>query len=290
MFNYLKASFQHILPKKALTVLAGLLAEVKTPWVKNYLISQFIRIYGVNMQEAQEELGQNYENFNAFFIRHLKNNARIPAAADIISPVDGCISEMGRIEKGQIFQAKNHFYSTLGLLGGDENLSKQFANGRFATLYLSPKDYHRIHMPLGGTLLQTIFVPGKLFSVNPVSVTHIPDLFARNKRLITLFDTEIGLMAMVLVGATIVGSIGTRWQGDVQNSRKIMRTDFTNTPHTVIAKGEEMGYFKLGSTVILLFAEGDAMDWNPASCSGKLIQWGEPLGMFNQAASRAGAR
>lgn len=281
MFEHLKAYFQYILPKQALTHAAGFLAGVKTPFIKNYLIRHFIRLYGVNMQEAREEQANNYENFNAFFIRHLKENIRPISTAGIVSPVDGCISEIGDIQQGQIFQAKGHYYSTLALLAGDEKLSNIFANGRFATLYLSPKDYHRIHMPMDATLLQTIYVPGKLFSVQPASVAYIPGIFARNKRLITVFQTDAGLMAMVLVGATIVGAIGTRWQGDVPDKKSIFREDYTHTDYQNIVKGEEMGYFKLGSTVILLFADRDAMVWNPVYKAGSPIRLGESLGVLN---------
>lgn len=278
MFNdYLRTLPQFILPKQLLTCVAGLLANVQSPAIKNALIRGFIQKYGVNMSEAQEENPENYRCFNDFFIRHLKPGCRPIAQADIVSPVDGFVSELGIIEKGQVLQAKGRYYSVEELLAADKALSEQFVDGRFATLYLSPKDYHRIHMPIDATLKEMIYVPGKLFSVQPATARIIPHLFARNERLVTFFDTQAGLMAMVLVGATIVGAIGTRWQGDIKRSNKKQYFNYVGQDqvNTHILQGEEMGYFKLGSTVVLLFADGKKVHWLDGLHSGKSIRYGQ---------------
>lgn len=275
MFN---KALMHFLPKRALTQLAGCLAKVEHPSVKNYLIKRFIRVYGVNMAEAREENPDNYRHFNDFFIRHLKLEQRPTAHTKIVSPVDGCVSEIGRISSGKMLQAKDHYYTVNELLAGD-SISAQFEHGAFATLYLSPKDYHRVHMPMDATLKRMIYVPGKLFSVQPATARAIPNLFARNERLVVFFDTMLGPMAMVLVGATIVGAIGTSWHGDITRSKKICHFEYSSTnPITVLRQRDEMGYFKLGSTVILLFAHGDDMHWMPDLSPGHSIRLGEALG------------
>lgn len=280
--DYLKIISHYVAPKKALTMLAGLLAEVQTPHIKNYLIRHFIQRYAVNMQEAREEHPECYASFNDFFIRSLKPGARPMARADLVSPVDGCVSEIGDISKGQLLQAKNRYYTVKDLLASDDALSALFENGRFATLYLSPKDYHRVHMPLQGTLSQTIHVPGKLFSVQPLTTRLIPQLFSRNERLVVLFNTKIGMMAMVMVGATIVGSIGTSWHGDVLRNGERQCIDYTQGQlrPIVLQQGAEMGYFKLGSTVVLLFAEGRRMQWNASLQAGSRVRLAEAMGQF----------
>ncbi len=187
--DYLKTAPQYLLPKKNLTTLAGCLAGVTHPLVKNYLIKHFIAKYAVNMQEALEESPEGYACFNDFFIRHLKPDCRPIAATDIVSPVDGCISEIGNIVQGSLIQAKGHDYTVQELLASNEELASQFNHGRFATLYLSPQDYHRVHMPIAGTLQQLVYVPGQLFSVQPTTARVIPKLFARNERLVALFNT-----------------------------------------------------------------------------------------------------
>lgn len=277
--DYLKAAFHYILPKQALTTLGGTLANVKTTAIKNFLIRRFIRKYDVCMHEAREENPDNYENFNAFFIRHIKPTCRPIADADIVSPVDGCISEIGRINKGQLLQAKGREYSIHQLLACDKKLSSEFENGLFATLYLSPKDYHRVHMPIEATLKEMIYVPGKLFSVQPTTTRMIPKLFACNERLVCFFDTAAGLMAMVLVGATVVGAIGTSWQGDLVRSNKIKHFTYPQNEKKTISlqQAAEMGYFKLGSTVILLFADGKHIEWRQDLSSGDKIQFGQAL-------------
>jgi len=269
------------LPKTALTVLAGKFADIKSPIIKNFLIQTFIKKYQVNMQEALEEDPTAYQTFNDFFIRTLKPEARPIADADIISPVDGCVSELGAIGAGKIIQAKGLDYTVTELLGGKEDVAAPFMQGQFATLYLSPKDYHRVHMPLNADLLSMSYVPGALFSVRPSTAASIPRLFARNERLVIFFDTVIGPMAMILVGATIVGAIGTSWHGDVLRSRE--QTQFlyqADSMSTARKKGEEAGYFKLGSTVILLFAEGNKMQWRQDLNAGSSIRFGEALGHF----------
>lgn len=280
--DYLKTLPQYIIPKHALTVLAGLLAEVKAPKIKNWLITHFIQAFHVNMQEAEKETPEQYPCFNDFFIRKLKPGCRPIAKADIVSPVDGCISEIGAITAGQLVQAKGRAYSVEDLLGCDEKLSQPFLKGKFATIYLSPKDYHRIHMPLDAVLQEMIYIPGKLFSVQPATARVIPNLFARNERLVVFFDTHIGKMAMVLVGATIVGAIGTSWHGDLMRNRKAIHFHYSQQrdTHLELSQGSEMGYFKLGSTVILLFAEGHRLAWDHQLTVGSCIQLGNELARF----------
>lgn len=278
--DYLKTFPQYILPKQGLTTFAGLLANVENPAIKNHLIRRFIAKYGVNMQEALDENPENYASFNAFFIRHLKPACRPIASADIVSPVDGYISELGRITASQMLQAKGKYYAVRDLLACDSEHSAQFDNGLFATLYLSPKDYHRVHMPLEATLKEMIHIPGKLFSVQPTTARVIPRLFACNERLVVFFDTCVGLMAMVLVGATIVGAIGTSWHGDIIRGRKRAYFKYPQNKgmQTVLTKAAEMGYFKLGSTVILLFADGERVQWQEGLQPGNPIKFGEALG------------
>ncbi len=278
--DYLTTLLQYCLPKHALTTLAGVLASVKNPVIKNYLIRYFINKYEVNMSEALEEKLENYADFNAFFIRHLKPECRPITPAGVISPVDGYISELGHINEGTLVQAKGRNYSVEELLACKKDLSSQFSSGLFATLYLSPQDYHRIHMPIAATLKEMIYVPGKLFSVQPATARRIPNLFARNERLVVFFETSMGLMAMVLVGATIVGAIGTSWGGDIPRGRQIQHV---NCPENLLLQqAAEMGYFKLGSTVILLFANNQPIQWEPALHAGDKIRLGEKLGSITR--------
>lgn len=289
LFDYIKTIPQYIIPKQALTTLAGLLANIHSPHIKNYLIQQFITNYNVNMNEAQEENPKSYACFNDFFIRKLKPDCRPMASADLISPVDGCISEMGNIQQGTLLQAKNKHYNVNDLLACDETLSSPFMNGQFITLYLSPKDYHRVHMPIQGTLKQMIHVPGKLFSVQPATTRVIPELFARNERLVIFFNTKAGLMAVVMVGATIVGSIGTTWHGDVTRLKTKQYIDYNkhNTKPICFQQGAEIGYFKLGSTVILLFEKDIPIQWRENIKTGASVKFGEALGGFSNKNERA---
>ncbi len=280
--DHLKTCPQYVTPKRALTAFAGFMANLKLPFIKNYLIRDFIHKYQVNMQEAQEEQVEHYACFNDFFVRHLKPECRPVAEATVVSPVDGIISEIGHITSGRLLQAKGRDYTVSELLASEKALTAPFDNGLFATLYLSPKDYHRVHMPMDATLKEMIYVPGKLFSVQPTTARVIPRLFSRNERLVVFFDTSVGLMAMVLVGATIVGAIGTAWHGDIRRGRQRVRFDYTDNPavNTALQQAAEMGYFKLGSTVILLFAEGSGLTWRPDLKPGDGVRFGEALGVM----------
>ncbi|MCE0722031.1 MULTISPECIES: archaetidylserine decarboxylase [Legionella] len=278
-FDLIKTLPQYLIPQHGLTSLAGCLAEVKNTKVKNYIIQRFISKYQVNMSEALIEDHTAYSCFNDFFIRQLKPGCRPLADADIISPVDGCVSEIGSIEQGQLIQAKGRYYSVADLLACNNNVASQFINGHFVTLYLSPKDYHRVHMPMDAKITSMTYIPGALFSVQPSTVRIVPRLFARNERLIIFFSTETGPMVMVMVGATIVGAIGTSWHGDIKRSKT--RVDFEynqDKEQRVMAQGDEMGYFKLGSTVVLLFANDMQVHWNEALRAGSAIRLGEALG------------
>lgn len=282
--DYLKKIAQYLLPKQLLTVFAGFLAEVQIPYIKNFLIRTFIEHFSVNMYEAVEEQPEQYPTFNAFFIRHIKLNCRPIARTDVICPVDGYVSEIGHIAQGQMLQAKGRYYAVDELLAAPADQCALFSQGSFATLYLSPKDYHRIHMPIDAELRSMIHVPGSLFSVQPATTRVIPRLFARNERLVVFFDTSVGAMAMVLVGATIVGAIGTSWHGDLL--RRMKRKSFVyDEDHAIqnkkLKKAEEMGYFKLGSTVIVLFEERARVQWHAALTSGTKIKMGQALADFN---------
>jgi phosphatidylserine decarboxylase len=255
----LKITLQYLLPKHLLSRLVGKLAAAKLGWFSHFLINRFIKAYGINMAEAQFEQAKDYASFNEFFTRPLKEGIRpLATEANIVAhPVDGTISQLGPIVQGQLVQAKNHSYSLQTLLGGDIATAEPFSGGDFATIYLAPKDYHRIHMPVTGTLRQMIYVPGDLFSVNPLTAENVPDLFARNERVVTIFDTELGPMALVLVGATIVASIETVWAGTVTPpaGKNVFRWSYPAHGKNAITleKGAEMGRFKLGSTVVLAF-------------------------------------
>ena len=278
--DYLKTIPHYLLPKSGLTALAGQFANVEQTTVKNYLIKQFIERYQVNMQEALEESPDAYKTFNDFFIRRLKPDARIIADTDLVSPADGSLSETGLIEKGRLFQAKNRSYRASELLGCHSSYNQSFDNGYFMTIYLSPKDYHRVHMPMDAQLIEMTYLPGKLFSVQPSLTKNIPRLFARNERLSILFDTAAGRMSMVMVGATIVGSIATRWHGDISRSRQSVFFDYQDLENheRQFKKGEEMGYFKLGSTVILLFSNKENIQWTQTFEAGKTLRLGQALG------------
>jgi phosphatidylserine decarboxylase len=257
---------QYLLPKRALTVYAGLVANSKLGATKR--IRKFIRQYGVNMDEAADPNPAHYATFNEFFTRALKPGIRPLAQAPWVCPVDGAVSQFGGIERDQIFQAKGHKYSTTALLGGDAALAERFEDGYFATIYLSPRDYHRIHMPCAGTLRSMVYVPGDLFSVNPKTARGVPGLFARNERVVCHFDTAHGPMALVLVGATIVGSMATVWHGVVNPPRHPTVTEWNYEGQNIqLEQGAEMGRFLLGSTVVMLWPNLPmqfAPDWAPA--------------------------
>lgn len=261
--DQLFAFTQHITPQKTLSRAIGRIAECENRWVKNTFISQFVKKYQVDMSEAINSDPLSYRNFNDFFTRAIRPELRPICDQDdgIACPADGAISQLGNIEYGTLFQAKGHNYSLTDLLGGDASLSNQFLGGSFATVYLSPKDYHRVHMPLTGRLTKMIHIPGKLFSVNKVTAEQIPNVFARNERTVCLFDTEAGPMAVILVGAMIVASIETVWAGQVTPfNKQVVTWDYGALNNIELKKGEEMGRFKLGSTAIILFGK-DAINW-----------------------------
>lgn len=282
-YDVLKTIPQYLLPKKGLTTLAGCLAEVKNTHIKNHLITRFIKKYQVNMSEALVEDPKAYACFNDFFIRQLKPECRPLAEADIISPVDGAVSELGSIVAGQLIQAKGKNYTVEELLNCNEETAKQFTQGQFATFYLSPKDYHRVHMPMTAHLRSMNYIPGALFSVQPTTARVVSNLFARNERLAIFFDTQIGPIAMVMVGAAIVGAIGTSWHGDLKRIKKKVSFNYMQDNNkNDFMQGEEMGFFKLGSTVILLFANGQAMDWDTSLKAGSIIRFGQKLGVIKK--------
>ncbi len=275
---------QHLLPQHLLSRLAGRLADSRIPWLKNSLIRLFIRRYSVNMNEAQSASADDYPSFNEFFTRALKSGSRpLQTAPDaILCPADGQISAIGSITAGRLLQAKGRDFSLTALLGGDTGKSAVYHDGSFATVYLSPRDYHRVHMPLTGTLREMIHVPGKLFSVNQTTSEGIADLFARNERVICHFDTAHGPMALILVGAMIVASIETVWAGRVAPaSGKPATNTYSGDAALDLQQGAEMGRFRLGSTVIMLFGPGLAV-WQDTLAAGSPVQMGQLLGRLKQ--------
>jgi len=277
VFDQLAVLPQYLMPKLALTRLAGSLASAELGAFTTWLIKRFVQRYKVNMAEAVHAELAHYKSFNEFFTRPLKDGARPLASSTWICPVDGAISQCGAIERDQVFQAKRHHYSTRALVGGDAALAAQFQNGQFATLYLSPRDYHRIHMPIAGKLLRMIHVPGDLFSVNPTTARGVPGLFARNERVVCEFETEKGRMVLVLVGATIVGSMATVWHGQVNPPRPGMVREWRyDTQDVRLKQGEEMGRFLLGSTVVMLFPES-SIQFPSEWVSARPIQMGEAM-------------
>jgi len=268
---------QYVLPKQALTALAGKAASARGGALTTAVIRWFVKRYSVNMAEAANADITAYPTFNEFFTRPLKAGVRPIANAELVCPVDGAISQFGRIERDQIFQAKGHGYSTTALVGGDAALAAQFENGHFATIYLSPRDYHRIHMPCDGRLLRMIYVPGDLFSVNPATARGVPGLFARNERVVCVFEGPNGPFVLTLVGATIVGSMGTVWHGVVNppRSRQVREWRYDDQ-QIVLRKGEEMGRFLLGSTVVLLFPQGP-LAFNPGWQPAGAVRLGEEM-------------
>lgn len=273
-------ALQRITPHHAVSRFIGWFAETKIQWIKRLFINKFIKAYNVNMSEALEENPDSYANFNDFFVRALKADARpIDSSPNsIVSPADGAVSQLGEISGDKIFQAKNHWFTVSEILGGDDKLAEQFMGGSFATIYLSPSDYHRVHMPAGGQLTQMNYIPGDLFSVNPVTTENVPGLFARNERIAAIFDTEFGPMAVIMVGAMIVASIETVWDGQITPSSRQVKQYLYNQPRDIkLEKGEEMGRFKLGSTAVLLFPKG-AMKWKEELTAEAKVRMGELIG------------
>jgi phosphatidylserine decarboxylase len=270
---------QYLLPKRGLTAFAGRVASRERGATTTRLVRWFVRKYGVDMSEAANGDLASYASFNDFFTRALKDGARPLAGADLVCPVDGTISQFGAIELDQIVQAKGHRYSTSALVGGDHALAERFHDGSFATLYLSPKDYHRVHMPCDGTLTRMIHVPGALFSVNPTTARGVPGLFARNERVVCVFESKaVGSFVLTLVGATVVGSMATVWHG-VVNAPRVRRVREWRYAEGQVAlrQGEEMGRFMLGSTVVLLFAKSAGLVFDPAWAPGRAIRLGEAM-------------
>jgi phosphatidylserine decarboxylase len=275
---------QYLYPKRALTRFAGRVARAERGAVTTGIIRRFVRKYGVDMNEALEPNLARYASFNEFFTRALKPGARPIAQADLVCPVDGAISQFGPIAGDQIFQAKGHRYGTTALVGGDATLAAQFTDGSFVTLYLSPKDYHRIHMPCDGRLTRMVYVPGELFSVNPTTARGVPGLFARNERVVCIFETPAhGPFVLALVGATIVGSMATVWHGVVNPPRgkRVREWHYPQggaeqSPPPMLRQGEEMGRFLLGSTVVMLFPK-PALSFTPEWSAGRSVRLGEAM-------------
>ncbi len=280
--NNFKIGMQYLMPKHLISRIVGKLAAAKLGWFTTFLIKRFIKQYKIDMTEAKYEDPAHFDSFNNFFTRELKDDLRtIASEVDIIAhPVDGAISQLGDIAQGRLIQAKGHNFSLQELLGGDEETALPFKDGKFATIYLAPKDYHRIHMPIDGILKQMIYVPGDLFSVNPLTAQNVPNLFARNERVVAIFDTELGPLAMVLVGATIVASIETVWSGTVTPpaGKKVTSWGYPNDGENKIElkKGQEMGRFKLGSTVILAWPK-DVAEFLETEIPEKITRLGQPF-------------
>lgn len=273
---------QQILPQHLLSRLVGGLASCRWVWLKNFLISQFIDYFNVDMSLAKKQQASDFENFNEFFTRELKDGVRpiCDGEQTLASPADGAISQLGDIKNGRIFQAKGQDFSLVELLGGSQERAAPFEDGQFATIYLSPKDYHRVHMPVTGTLKEMAYVPGDLYSVNQTTAENIPQLFARNERVVTVFETEHGPVAMVLVGAMIVAAVETVWQGQVAPPKRELKvTEYGQPQHVNLEKGEEMGRFLLGSTVILCFPK-DTMAWDSQLSAGSALAMGEEIGQY----------
>lgn len=277
-------ALQYALPKRLLTTAAGAFARAELGGLTTAAIRWFANRYGVNLAEAEYSDPAHYRTFNEFFTRPLRRGTRPLGAADFVCPVDGAVSMVGALDGDRVVQAKGHTYTTTALLGGDAERAAQFTGGSFATIYLSPRDYHRIHMPVAGRLTRMVHVPGALFSVNPETVRGVPGLFARNERVVCHFETAFGPFALVLVGATIVGSMATPWHGVVNPPRPgtVRSWDYPRDGVTAVtlAQGAEMGRFLLGSTVVMLFPKpgvrfGD--DWQP----GRATRMGEAMAMVN---------
>jgi phosphatidylserine decarboxylase len=283
VLDSIKIKLQHLLPKQLLTRLAGWGAELKGAMLTYWVIKAFARYYGIDMKEAKEPDLKSYATFNQFFVRELRPGCRpvVSGLEMLCLPADGTISQLGAIDNDKIFQAKGHSYTLEALLAGNYLLAEKFIDGVFATTYLSPRDYHRVHMPCDGVLREMIYVPGDLFSVNPLTAANVANLFARNERVICVFDTEFGPMVQILVGATIVGSIETVWAGSVTPPREGIIKRWTypagdKTEAIKLEKGQEMGRFKLGSTVINLFTQG-SVTLTPKLASGTTTRMGEPF-------------
>ena len=273
---------QYILPHHLLSRLMGKFTHCENRFIKNLMIRKISKAYNIDLSDAVNQDIESYPSFNAFFTRPLKPDARpiASAARSIACPADGYLSQKGPITEGQIVQAKGFDYSITSLLGGDPERAQPFQGGTFATIYLSPRDYHRLHMPVGGTLREMIHVPGRLFSVNDTTTRHVPDLFARNERVVAIFDTPEGPMALILVGAIFVASIETIWSGIVTPpTRSDVQVTRYDNDRIAIEKGGEMGRFNMGSTIIVLFGN-PAAEFSSAIQAGAPVKMGEAIGEF----------
>jgi len=275
-----KTFIQYVIPHHALSRFVGVFTKSTNPKIKTPLINWFVNHYPVNMDEAKESDPHKYESFNDFFTRELKSEARIidSEPGSIICPVDGAVSQVGDIKNDRIFQAKKFEFSLETLLGGDEVHAEPFKNGKFATLYLSPKDYHRVHMPITGTLREMVYIPGRIFSVNRLTTHKVPNLFARNERVVCFFDTAIGPVAIILVGAMICASINTVWHGEVTppRVRDITVWRYEGDDAKEFKQGEQLGHFQLGSTVILVFPP-NKVKWTEEMKADKPVQFGQVI-------------
>jgi len=280
MLNYLKILILHCLPQHKLSKLIHRLSRIEFKPFKNMLINTFIRIYNVDMRIAEYQNSNDYDSFNSFFTRKLKKNTRKWEINNhlVLSPVDGQISQIGNINNHRLIQAKRKKYNLEQLLGNDKNLAHEFKNGSFATLYLSPRDYHRIHMPVTGRLIKSIYIPGDLFPVNNSSVNNIDKLFSRNERFVSIFITDIGLMAQIMVGAIFVGSMETVWSGEIIPNKKGEKiiNDYKEN-NIKLVQGDEFGHFNMGSTVILLFQK-NKIAWLSDKIKNVSINSGQSLG------------
>jgi len=278
------AFIQMLLPHHFLSSIMYKITRIEIKWFKNFFITKFIGMYDVDMSQAQNENVQNFKCFNEFFTRPLKPEARPIAEGEktILSPVDGTVSEIGRIKSGQIFQAKGKNYSLETLVGGSPERAQFYEDGYFATLYLSPRDYHRIHMPISGHIREMVHVPGRLFSVSPSTARSVNSLFARNERVVAGFSTDAGPMAMILVGAIFVSSMETVWEGTITppNGKNLRQWSYDTQDPINLERADEMGRFNMGSTVILLFSK-DSIQWEEHLKCGTKIQFGEKIGQIN---------
>jgi phosphatidylserine decarboxylase len=281
--------YQYLLPQHTLSKLMYHLSRQRIGWLARLQIRGWIWLFGVNMEEAELPHPKDYPHFNAFFTRALREGARPSAAAEnaVICPIDGRISQIGTVRDGQLLQAKGWNYSLVSLLGGSATRAAPFHQGQFVTLYLAPKDYHRIHMPLAGRLQEMVYLPGRLFSVSPLTVNGVPRLFARNERVVNIFDTTVGPMAVVLVGAILVGSIETVWAGQITPPYRHQPHHWAYAEKEALwfEKGQEIGRFNMGSTVILI-APPASIQWRSSLHSGARVQMGETIGQLPQAARK----
>ena len=278
LLDHLSTALLRVLPQHLLAAGMYRLARARTPWLKNLLIRQIGRRYGIDTQEAEQPDATAYPSFNAFFTRALKPDTRPLAEGMLMSPADGKVSQIGPIDGVSLLQAKGHRFDLLALLAGDRSMAASFQDGLFATIYLSPRDYHRVHIPFAGTLESMGFVPGDLFSVSEATTQLVPGLFARNERVICYFQTDLGPMAVILVGAIFVGSIETVWHGEVRERRgQPTRWVYQGAQRRHFAAGEEIGRFNMGSTVIVLLPR-DAANWSADIGPGSSLRMGEMIG------------